>query len=307
MDGLSFLMDQKRNYIKSCWTHSLQRGEKPTNESLREHLLTVHREHAGLTETCAQLCRDDEGRNTYDMLASLIDPKRDRAVLDLACGSGVLIELCHRLYGGRIKLIGVDMSLDELSLARRRVPNKNVHLHQGLAQNLSFVKDASLDVALCHWALTLMDPIAPVLDELSRTIARGGVFGAITDGDMTNAPDYAEVHRLIYDFVQREYPSYAAFELGDPRVRSSAELISLVETAFDGADIQVKPSLLKWKASARVLAREVAGFFYATYVLSSQLRIELMRELRAFFDAQSPGKQACFFMPVNMLLVRKPE
>lgn len=300
-------MDQETSGIASCWTHSLHRGERPARESLREHLLTVHQEHAGFTETCAQLCRDDEGCNTYEMLAGLVDPTRHRTVLDLACGSGVLIELCHRLYGERIELVGVDMSLDELSLARARVPNENANFHQGLAQDLSFVEDASLDVVLCHWALTLMDPIAPVFDELSRTIARGGTFGAITDGDMAAAPGYAEIHDLIYEFVHREYPNYAAFELGDPRVRSSAELVGLVRTAFDGSDIQVKPALLKWEASTSVLAREVARFFYATYVLSPQLRMALIAELRAFFDAQGSGQRAVFSMPVNRLLVRTSE
>lgn len=300
-------MDQETKCIESYWTRSLYRGEQPTHVSLRDHLLAVHRENTGFTETCAQLCRNDEGRNTYEMLADLIDPQRDHAVLDLGCGSGVLVELCHRRYREHIKLIGVDMSPDELLLARRRVPDTNVNFQQAVAQDLSFVQNASLDVVLCHWALTLMDPIGPVLDELSRTIARGGVLGAITDGEMTTAPDYAEVHHLIYDFVQREYPSYGRFELGDPRVRSSGELIGLVDTAFDRAEIAVTPVLLKWEASASVLAREVAGFFYATHVLSPQLRIALICELRTFFNAQSPGERARFSMPVNRLLVRKPK
>jgi hypothetical protein len=171
---------------------------------------------------------------------------------------------------------------------------------------LSFIKTNSLDVVLCHWALTLMDPVDPVLDELNRTIARGGLLGAITDGEMTSAPGYAEIHCLIYDFVQREYPSYARFELGDPRVRSSTELIKVVDAAFEGAAIEVRPVLLRWQASASVLAREVARFFYATHVLSLTLRTALIRELRALFLAQNQGGEACFSMPVNLLLVRKP-
>jgi hypothetical protein len=133
------------------------------------------------------------------------------------------------------------------------------------------------------------------------------LLGAITDGEMTSAPGYAEIHCLIYDFVQREYPSYARFELGDPRVRSSTELIKVVDAAFEGAAIEVRPVLLRWQASASLLASEVARFFYATHVLSLPLRIQLVHQLRAFFDAQSPGEQASFSMPVNLLLVRKPE
>jgi len=300
-------MDEETKCLESNWTRSLERGEKPSDVSLRDHLLTVHRVDTGFTETCAQQCRDYEGRNTYEMLADLIDPRRDDVVLDLGCGSGLLIGLCYRRYRQHIDLIGVDMSPDELLLARGRVPDRNVHFQQALAQDLSFIESNSLDVVLCHWALTLMDPIGPVIDELSRTIALGGLLGAITDGEMTTAPGYAEIHHLIYDFVQREYPSYARFELGDPRVRSSAELIGLVDAAFDGAAIEVRPVLLKWEARASVLAREVARFFYATHVLSPPLRVALIRELRSFFRAQSLGGKACFSMPVNLLIVRKPK
>lgn len=299
-------MDEQIKCLESYWTRSVERGEKPSGVSLRDHLLTVHRTDTGFTETCAQHCRDDEGRNTYDILADLIDPRRDDLVLDLGCGSGLLMGLCHKRYGQQIKLIGVDMSPDELVLARRRVSGRNVRFQQALAQDLSFIQTNSLDVVLCHWALTLMDPVDPVLDELNRTIARGGLLGAITDGQMTSAPGYAEIHYLIYDFVQREYPSYASFELGDPRVRSSTELIKVVDAAFEGAAIEVSPVLLRWQASASVLAREVARFFYATHVLSPPLRIALIRELRALFRAQNQGEEACFSMPVNLLLVRKP-
>jgi ubiquinone/menaquinone biosynthesis C-methylase UbiE len=300
-------MDEQIKCLESCWTRSVEHGEKPSDVSLRDHLLNVHRADTGFTETCAQQCRDSDGRNTYDILADLIDPRRDEVVLDLGCGSGPLTGLCHKRYGQQLELIGVDMSPDELVLARRRVPDRNVRFQQALAQDLSFIQTNSLDVVLCHWALTLMDPVDPVLDELNRTIARGGLLGAITDGEMTSAPGYAEIHCLIYDFVQREYPSYASFELGDPRVRSSTELIKVVAAAFESAAIEVRPVLLTWQASASVLASEVARFFYATHVLSLPLRIELFHELRAFFDAQSPGEQACFSMPVNMLLVRKSE
>ncbi len=299
-------MDEQNKCSESYWSRSVESGEKPSDVSLRDHLLTVHRADTGFTETCAQQCCDYEGRNTYDILADLIDPRCDDVVLDLGCGSGPLIGLCHKRYGQHIKLIWVDMSPDELVLARRRVADRNVRFQQALAQDLSFIETNSLDVVLCHWALTLMDPVDAVLDELNRTIALGGLLGAITDGEMTTAPGYAEIHYLIYDFVQREYPSYASFELGDPRVRSSTELTKVVDAAFEGAAIKVSPVLLRWQASASVLAREVARFFYATHVLSPPLRIALIRELRVLFRAQNQGEEACFSMPVNLLRVRKP-
>ena len=298
-------MDRQQIGISSCWTRSLQRGERPTRENLRNHLLAVHREYAGFTEKCAWHCRDDAGRNSYQMLAELIDPNQHRAVLDLACGSGVLIELCRKLHGNQIGLSGLDMSLEELSIARDRIPDKGVRFHHGLAQNLSFAKGASFDVVLCHWALTLMDPIAPVLSEIKRVLAKGGVFGAIIDGDRSTVPSYAEIHDLIYNYVQTEYPNYTAYELGDPRVRSTESLRELIEGEFSAAELHVEPIILTWEATPALLARAAAGFFYASLVLSEKLHAEMLDELQLLFATQHTRKKACFSMPINRVLVRK--
>ena len=72
---------------------------------------------------------------------------------------------------------------------------------------------------LCHWALTLMDPIGPVLDEVRRVLTPEGRFAALVDGPMNTAPGYSEVHDLIYSYVQEEIPSYGEIDLGDPRIR----------------------------------------------------------------------------------------
>ena len=76
--------------VDTRWTQRLRCSERPSELELREHLLAVHRRHAGFTESCARRCRDGSGRNSYEWLAEAIDPNRHQRVLDLACGSGVL-------------------------------------------------------------------------------------------------------------------------------------------------------------------------------------------------------------------------
>lgn len=115
-----------RPNIESCWTRSLQRGEQPTHENLREHIMAVHRDHAGFTESCASRCRDELDRNSYELLANSVDPARHKSVLDLACGSGVLLEICNQRFGPDIALTGVDMSAEELALARQRIPDPTI-------------------------------------------------------------------------------------------------------------------------------------------------------------------------------------
>lgn len=284
------------------WTRRLKLGEQPTEADLRDHLLVIHRQHAGFTESCATRCRDEAGLNSYEILADAVRPSRDRRVVDLACGSGVLTEMCHRRFGPAVELIGVDMSSDELSIAKRRLPDNAVELHQGLAQNLEFIRNSSVDVVLCHWALTLMDPVVPVLREVRRVLRTGGRFAAIIDGELSLAPGYDELHRLIYGWVQRECPAYGNFDLGDPRVRSTDSLLSLVTREFDDAKIAIEPSVMSLRGPSRQLAEEAVGFFYASFVLSPGAHAAMLDEVTQFFETMSDDTRR-FAMPINRLTV----
>ena len=66
------------------------------------------------------------------------------------------------------------MSADELALAAVRLPPERVSLHCAIAQDLGFLDDGSVGAVLCHWALTLMQPVQPVLQEVKRVLAADG-------------------------------------------------------------------------------------------------------------------------------------
>jgi SAM-dependent methyltransferase len=294
-----------RPLLDTAWTRSLSRGEVPDGASLQAHLLAVHAANAGFTEACASRCRDAAGRSSYGWLADVLDPPRHRDILDLACGSGPLMELVHRRHGTRVRLTGVDMSDAELALARARVPDAELALHRGLAQDMAFLPDASQDAVLCHWALTLMDPVAPVLAEVRRVLRPGGTFAAIVDGEMDAAPGYRAVHDLIYGWVQRRYPAYGRVDLGDARIRDTRALAELARTTFDDAEVRIEPSVLHLSDRPAALAREAAGFFYAAFVLSPPAHAEMLAELARLFAGQG-DRQAAFAMPINRLVVSRP-
>ena len=295
-----------RPLSRSDWTDAVARGAVPDPAALRDHLRRVHREHAGFTEACAARCRDAEGRSSYEWLAETVDPSVRRGVLDLACGSGPLLEICHRRFPAELTLIGVDMSPDELALARARLPPSRARLIEARAQALDMLPDASVDVVLCHWALTLMDPVGPVLSETARVVAPDGRFAAIVDGPVDAAPGYADAHDLIYGHVRAELPSYGATELGDPRVREAGSLASLIGDAFPDASIEVEPNLVSMTGPAERIAEEAAGFFYAAFVLPPGRRAAMLAELTDLLAANDPsGAGGRFVMPINRLVVRR--
>ena len=291
--------------IASDWTRQIGNGIKPSSIALRDHLNTVHNANTGFTEACAWNSRDANGKNSYQLLADIIDLKYHSDVLDLGCGSGVLLELCDQRFETKLKLSGIDMSNAELELARQRLVHTDAKLYQGIAQNIDFIPDSSFDVILCHWALTLMDPVIPALTAIKRILRDNGVFAAIIDGDRETEPTYTEVHNIIYKYVQQEYPDYGMLDLGDPRIRTTNELRDLLIKKFDTADIEITPVLLSLIDKPYILARKASGFFYASFVLSAMAHRDMLFELEDYFAQLPDGENSRFNMPVNKLVIRQ--
>lgn len=292
--------------LRSAWTDSLARGQRPDAAALRAHLRAVHRDHAGFTETCARACRDAAGRTSYDWLAEAVPQTGGARVLDLACGSGPLLDILHHRNAG-LRLTGLDMCPEELALARARLPAGSADLMLAEAQDMERISDGSLDAVLCHWALTLMDPVTPVLDEVRRVLAPGGCFAALVDGPMDAAPGYTAVHDLIYGYVQSELPGYGEVDLGDPRIRGTDSLSDLVRAAFPAATVTVETSVVTLEGAATDVAEAAAGFFYAAFILSPASRVKMLAELAALLSTSGQGTsavpQGSFAMPINRLVV----
>ena len=294
--------------LNSTWTESLANNQQPDGKALLSHLRTLHKNYAGFTEKCPSICRDNAGRNSYEWLAEIVPNTDGIRVLDLACGSGPLLKILYD-RNKNFRLKGVDMCPEELALAKARLPNGVVDLFELKAQNLTAIDDNSIDVVLCHWALTLMKPITPVLNEVSRVLSSGGRFAALVDGPMNAAPKYSDVHNLIYRFVQAKLPKYGEIDLGDPRIRSTDSLKNLLSEAFPDANISIETSMVSMEGSVAEVAETTAGFFYASFILPPETRRILLSELSNLLVVSKQSgdqeRQGRFSMPINRLVVTK--
>ena len=295
-----------QNGLYSIWTKSLARNLHPNENALVDHLKTIHQENTGFTEACASSCRDEAGRNSYEWLSEVVPDNVSLSVLDLACGSGPLLKILFD-RNKNLNLKGIDMCPEELVLAKTRLKNSGVNLFESKAQNLTAINDNSIDIVLCHWALTLMDPIVPVLNEIKRVLTSKGQFAALVDGPMNVASGYEEVHDLIYSYVQEEIPSYGEIDLGDPRIRGSESLSNLIHKTFPEANVKIETNVVSMEGPATQVAEIAAGFFYAAFVLKPEKRklmISSLSELLAISKQSSDSqRQGRFSMPINRLLV----
>jgi SAM-dependent methyltransferase len=192
---------------------------------------------------------------TYDRLAALV-PANAR-VLDLACGDGALLD---RLGPGAI---GIDLSHDELVLARGRVA-------QARAEELPLA-DASIDVCTCHLAFMLFAEPERVVAELARVLVPGGEFVAVLGGGPVANGEPDAFHRFvsILDRVPRVAP-----RLGDARARSEAGWREL----FAGWRVA---AFERWEVDLGGSFDDVWSFLRASYELTSDAETAVRDELRA--------------------------
>ena len=294
--------------LKSIWTESLANNQEPDDKALLNHLKTVHQHNAGFTEKCASTCRDEAGRNSYEWLAEIVPDIDGVRVLDLACGSGPLLKILYD-RNKKLRLKGVDMCPEELALAKARLPDNVVDLFELKAQNLTAIDDNSIDVVLCHWALTLMNPITPVLNEIRRVLSSGGLFATLVNGPMDAAPGYSDVYNLIYEYVQAKLPKYGEIDLGDPRIRSTGSLKNILSEAFPDANVNIETSVVTMKGPVAEVAETAAGFFYASFILPSEVHKTMLLKLSDLLTISKQNRhfksQGRFSMPISRLVVRK--
>ena len=292
--------------LNSIWTDNLARNLRPNSNALVDHLRTVHQEHTGFTEECASSCRDQAGRNSYEWLAEIVPDNEGLNILDLACGSGPLLKILFD-RNKSLNLKGIDMCPEELKLAKSLLVNSEINLIESKAQNLTAIDDNSIDIVLCHWALTLMDPIAPVLDEVRRVLTSKGRFAALVDGPMNIAPGYKEVHDLIYSYAQEEIPSYGEIDLGDPRIRGSESLRNLAHKTFPDANVTIATNVVSLEGSVTEVAEIAVGFFYAAFVLKPEKRKSMITSISNILsiskESTDTERLGRFSMPVSRLLV----
>jgi arsenite methyltransferase len=104
-------------------------------------------------------------------------------VLDLGCGSGRDCYVLSKLVGPRGRVLGLDMTEEQLAVARQHVPwhadrfgYGNVEFRQGYIEDLraADIADASVDLVISNCVLNLSPDKPRVFREIFRVLKPGG-------------------------------------------------------------------------------------------------------------------------------------
>ena len=100
----------------------------------------------------------------------LLAVQKNDAVLDVACGQGVL---CRLLQSSGAEVTGIDAAEPLIRIARNRGPAA-ICYHVSNALDLSFLPAAHYAAAACVLAIQNIHPIAPVFTAVQRVLKPGG-------------------------------------------------------------------------------------------------------------------------------------
>jgi SAM-dependent methyltransferase len=129
-----------------------------------------------------------------------------QAVLDVACGTGVVARAAAGRMAGRGRVVGLDINEGMLAVARRLRPD--IEWRQGDAAELPF-EPGSFDVVLCQAALMFFPDRAAALGEMARVATDGGVV-AVQVWDRLEAQ--AGFGAMYEAFTEHLGPAAAALE-----------------------------------------------------------------------------------------------
>ncbi len=108
-----------------------------------------------------------------------------RTILDMGCGTGRDVYVCSSMVGETGHVIGVDMTPEQLEVARRHQESQaqrfgfnhsNVTFHQGFMEDLGAlgIEDSSVDVVISNCVINLSPHKEKVFSEIFRVLKPGG-------------------------------------------------------------------------------------------------------------------------------------
>jgi len=136
-------------------------------------------------------------------LVELVNINKGNAVLDVACGTGVVTNEIQKKIGKSGYVIGIDTSNTAIKIAKKWNNNKvNVNFVNIDAEKFSFSK--KFDVVTCQYALFFFPNAQKALKNMKNSLKESGNIGISVHGSKDKVPFFSS----ILDSVIKYIPDY---------------------------------------------------------------------------------------------------
>jgi ubiquinone/menaquinone biosynthesis C-methylase UbiE len=147
-------------------------------------------------------------RRWRESIVEWIDPQQGEKIIDICSGTGTLTVMIARRLGGIGKVVGIELSPEQLRIARKKKKPKGLYFLEGDAQHIP-VQDFYFDKGVICGALHEMpqEVRKNVLSEAYRTIRPGGRMVNVEQ----NKPD-RKWKALLFDYLESLNPEYTTYK-----------------------------------------------------------------------------------------------
>lgn len=224
-----------------------------------------------------------------------------QAVLDVACGTGVLALAVAAVVGPAGRVVGLDANPGMLAVARRK--SGDIDWREGAAENLPF-DDASFDAVVSQFGFMFFADRPQALSEMMRVLKPGGRLAVAVCGALEHSPGYAAFARLLDGLFGEEVGN--AFRA--PFVLGRAEDLKRIAAAagIEDASVEERNGTVRFQTIAELVATERACVWTLGGILDEDqfdlLKRESEEALRPFTDNDGFVR---FDMPALILMARK--
>lgn len=115
-------------------------------------------------------------KTVHKKALSLIKPKKGEFLLDIGCGTGIILNELWKKLGENVAFFGIDPSLDMLEIAKKKTANSKINLKQTYADELPFI-DNNFD-----WVISVLtmhhipnEQKEKVISEIKRVLKPNGI------------------------------------------------------------------------------------------------------------------------------------
>lgn len=227
---------------------------------------------ASLPELYERFLVDPLFRPFAQALLDRIAPAPTDRLLDVACGTGIVLRLAQHTIADRGRLVGVDASPAMLAIARSVAPT--IDWRQGDAAGLPVNQDEAFDAVTCHQGFQFFADKPAALREMRRVLAAGGRVALATWQPIDDAPLFRDLQRVAEQYLGSYVDQRHSF--GDPE----AVKCVLMDGGFHHVGVEMVTRTVRMGCSGaevfnRLNARAVVGMSQAGRDMTDQERAQV--------------------------------